>query len=386
MKHAIASIMLGSTMLAPALAHAASETTVFALNDADGAQPAGGVILDKAGNLFGMATYGGLYNGGTLFEIPAYGAPRVLHHFQIFAYSGNPPWQPYGTLVIGKDGTLFGTGSLGGAVGCGAVFKLVPGVSFTNLHDFRDNPDGCNPTAGLIADDAGNLYGTTEFGGPAEAGTVFRIAPGGAETILHAFGGTGDASSPQARLTRDASGNLYGTASSGGAAGQGAIFKITPDGQESVLYSFTGGADGAGPVSEVSLDAEGNLVGTAYLGGDPACVCGTVYKLAPSGTLTVLFTFTNQATQGANPAGGLYADGKGYYYGTGLFGGAYDHGVAFRIAPDGSETVLTSFPGTSGANGPAATLIPDHRGRLLGTSTYGGKFSNHPGTVFAIRP
>jgi uncharacterized repeat protein (TIGR03803 family) len=163
------------------------------------------------------------------------------------------------------------------------VFKLSPAGTETVLHSFTGH-DGAHPVAGLIADAAGNLYGTTLEGGasnacPSGCGTVFKLSPTGSETILHSFTGEGDGAYPYAGLTRDAAGNFYGTANHGGTHGNGVVFKLSPSGTETVLHSFTGGADGGPPSAGLVRDPAGNLYGTTANGG--ASGYGVVFKLTP---------------------------------------------------------------------------------------------------------
>jgi uncharacterized repeat protein (TIGR03803 family) len=186
-----------------------------------------------------------------------------------------------------------------GTATCGVVFKLSPAGTETVLYSFTGQPDGGNPEAGLVRDAAGNLYGTTAFGGssttcPAGCGTVFKLSPTGTETVLHSFTGP-DGANPYAGLVRDAAGSLYGTTSSGGVKSSacqggsetcGVAFKLSPTGTETVLYSFTGGADGDVPYAGLIQDAAGNLYGTTAYGGanstcDPPYGCGVVFRLAP---------------------------------------------------------------------------------------------------------
>jgi uncharacterized repeat protein (TIGR03803 family) len=193
--------------------------------------------------------------------------------------------------------------------------------------------DGKNPFySGLIHDKAGNFYGTTEEGGSAGAGTIFKFAPGQGETVLYSFKSGNDGGYPVATLFLDKAGNLYGTTNGGGAGDFGTVFKLAPNGTETVLYSFQGGSDGAYPLSSLFEDASGNLYGTTG-GGDVGNDFGTVFKLAPNGTETVLYAFTG-GSDGSQPQGGLIAnstDQKGALFGTTAYGGANGYGTVFSV-------------------------------------------------------
>ncbi len=239
----------------------------------------------------------------------------------------------------------------------------------------------------LVSDAPGNLYGTTWEGGAYSGGTVFKVDPTGNETVLHVFTGTGgDGFLSKAGLVIDTQGNLYGTTICGGASGNGLsgygiVFKIDPDGNETVLHSFTGtGGDGAHPYASLVLDVEGNLYGTTYGGGNLGCQppygCGTVFKLDPSGNETVLYSFTDVAPDyGANPVGGLVQDTQGNLYGTTSYGGnASYHGNVFKLDPTGKVTNLYNFTGTGGdGEWPTTNLVLDEHGNLYGATNYGGE-------------
>ncbi|HTV34519.1 MAG TPA: choice-of-anchor tandem repeat GloVer-containing protein, partial [Methylocella sp.] len=247
----------------------------------------------------------------------------------------------------------------------GTVFKLAPDGTETVLHAFKGSPsDGSNPSAGLIFDSSGNLYGTTHIGGVAELGTVFKLAPDGTETVLHSFEGPGDGIYPVAGLIFDSSSNLYGTTVNGGATlAAGAVFKLAPDGTETVLHSFRGHGDGANPFAGLIADSQGNLYGTTPSGGSSNCGagCGTVFKLAPDGTsYKVLYTFAG-GSDGFYPYAGLIADSQGNLYGTTTGGGANDsNGTVFKLTGTGFDTTCTS--------GDAA--LANKRFPVLGELTY----------------
>jgi len=265
--------------------------------------------------------------------------------------------------------------------------------SFTVLYAFHGGSDGTNPDAGLTADGKGNLYGTTlNGGGPGchgtGCGTVFRLAPDGTETVLHAFTGGSDGISPLGGVVLDRKGNLYGTTNFGGATGYGTVFRVAPNGAETVLHSFCGKpgcVDGASPVAGLIADAKGNLYGTTYGGGTIGD--GNVFRLAPDGTETSLYSFCTKThcADGLWPLAGLVADAQGNLYGTTGSGGAGNCGcgVVFRLAPDGTETVLHAFEAKTGSD-PWAGLIADRNGALRSTAHDGG--ANGDGVVFTLKP
>ena len=212
------------------------------------------------------------------------------------------------------------------------------------LHSF--GADGSFPSS-VIRDAAGNLYGNTQQGGgPANAGIVYKLDPAGNETILHTFTGGADGGFPYAGLTLDAAGNLYGTTTSGGAGCScGLVFRLDPAGNETVLHSFTGRPDGRYIDSGVIRDAAGNLYGIARDGG--TADVGVVFKLDPAGNQTVLYTFTGGP--GYGPVAGVAGDDAGNLYGTTEFGGPANAGSVYKIDSTGRLSVLYSFGGVHGS-------------------------------------
>jgi uncharacterized repeat protein (TIGR03803 family) len=335
---------------------------------------------------------------------------KVLHRFA----GGKDGGGPTGSLILDAAGNLYGTtqqggGSINCSGGCGTVFKLKPNSnrSWTEsvLHRFSGGADGANPWAGLIFDATGkNLYGTTTRGAAADHGVVFKLKPnpdgGWTESVLHSFTGSADGGGPLAGLIFDAAGkNLYGTTAGGGGFGQGTVFKLTPNSNgswtESVLYNFTGGADGAAPNSgRLIFDAAGNLYGTTAVRGGKCENCGTVFKLTPnsdgSWTESVLHSFLG-GSDGSEPLAGLIFDTAGNLYGTTANGGnlaycsGFGCGVVFELTPssDGSwtESVLHRFAGHPAAN-PWAGLIFDSAGTLWGAGLNGGPTNG--GAVFKL--
>ena len=333
------------------------------------ANPADSLILDRAGNLYGTTPdfrecilFGSPC--GTVFKLDPTGSFTALYTFG----DDVTGFTPIGSLIQDGAGNLYGTTSEAGAGGAGVVYELIhcnSGCGFKALYSFTGGADGGNPQAGLIPDAAGNLYGTTYSGGAHGNGVVFELirchsAPSGYEyRVLHSFAGGSDGANPVASLIRDAAGNLYGTTAQGGDQSSacnfeqgtggngtcGVVFKLSPTGTETVLHSFTGGADGGNPVAGLVRDAAGNLYGTTQNGGaeSRACgngagngPCGVVFKLSSCGSgFKVLHTFTGGA-DGGIPTAGLIQDPAGNLYGTASTGGSGvpDHaGVVFKLTP-----------------------------------------------------
>ncbi len=303
----------------------------FFVSSPDGVHPYAGLVLDASGNLYGTTYDGGTNNAGTVFKITPAGVESVLHFFT------NTPdgSKPQAGLVLDASGNIYGTTSYGGASHNGAVFEITSGGAESVLYSFAGGiADGANPMGSLVMDSSGNLYGTTEHGGASGHGTVFEITSGGAESLLYSFaGGPADGALPLAGLVLDASGNLYGTTETGGTSGYGTVFKITPGGAESVLHSFGSGGDGAYPYySGLVLDASGNLYGTTYDGGSNGSY-GTVFKITPGGAESVLHSF-GSGTDGTSPYAGVVLDASGNIYGTTTsYNGSHGDGTVFEIVP-----------------------------------------------------
>jgi len=353
----------------------------FAGTPTDGGNPLAGLIMDKLGNLYGTTQNGGAAGAGVVFKLTPDGTETVLHSFT----GGSDGTSPCAGLIMDSSGNLYSTTSDGGADDDGVVFKLAPNGTETVLHSFTGGSDGAHPYAGLIADGLGNLYGTTDEGGAVNVGVVFKLAPDGTETVLHSFTGGSDGEYPLAGLTMDSSGNLYSTTSNGGADGNGVVFKLALDGTETVLYTFcpNGGypcTDGQAPLAGLIMDSSGNLYSTTYYGG--ARNRGVVFKLAPDGTETVLHSFTGR-NGGESPQAGLIMDSSGNLYSTTYSGGPDNRGVVFKLAPDGTETVLRSFTRRSGGKYPQAGLIMDKKGNLYSTALDGG--ADNDGVVFRLK-
>jgi uncharacterized repeat protein (TIGR03803 family) len=324
------------------------------------------------------------------------------------SFNGTDGAAPLASLVQGIDGNFYEAIFSGGDNpncifdGCGTIVRVSPQGTVTRLYSFCSQPncaDGASPAGGLALGTDGNFYGTTSSGGTAEGGgTVFKITPSGTLTTLYSFcsqPNCADGRSPWATLVQGADGNFYGTTQSGGSSnactgGCGTVFKITPAGALTTLHSFNG-ADGWSPQGALALSADGNLYGTTYYAnvqGSEYC-CGTVFKITPAGGLTTLYSFSGYPTDNLlYPVGGLVQAVDGNFYGTTNQGGnASDAGAVFRITPGGSVTVLHSFCSQSNcADGaqPQSGLVQGTDGNLYGT-TWGGSIGR-PGTAFKISP
>ena len=303
---------------------------------------------------------------------------------------------------------LYGTTTAGGRHGFGTVFALTPaGGKWTEtvLHSFAGNVDAATPYGGLVIGASGVLYGTTYAGGTAGKGTVFQLTPPASagskwnESVLHSFTAGGDGSHPEAALIMGAGGMLLGTTSAGGTKNFGTVFQmIPPPGAggtwtESVLYSFQDGdSDGSTPYGPLVMGKNGTLYGTTYLSG--LGLNGTVFALhppGPSGTWqeTVLYSFANQFGDASRPLGGVAIDSAGALYGTTELGGSSGQGAVFKLAQTGphgqwTEIILYSFTGGVDGALPWAGLLLAPSGTLYGT-TWSGGAANY-GTVFKLIP
>jgi uncharacterized repeat protein (TIGR03803 family) len=265
-----------------------TETTIHNFTGPDGIGPVGAVIFDQGGNLFGATTSGGFRDGGAVFELlPMGGEWTVKVLYSSYGY-------PRGGLILDGSGNLYGPAFTAGS-GYGSVYQMVPSGSSwitSDLYDFTYGSDGGYPWAGLIFDQAGNLYGSTCAGGSGSGGTVFQLTLSGGKWVLntlYSFTGPGNGRivvGPVGSLVMDQAGTLYGTTLADGAHGYGSVFKLTPGGggwTYTSLHEFTGGSDGGYPYSNLVFDAKGNLYGTASAGGTGPCTngCGVIFEITP---------------------------------------------------------------------------------------------------------
>jgi uncharacterized repeat protein (TIGR03803 family) len=366
----------------------------------DGAFPDAGLVQATNGDFYGTTGEGGANGGancapdggcGTVFKITASGDLTTLYGF--CAKSGCTDGRlPIGTLVNATNGNFYGTTNEGGVstcavsgLSCGTVFKITPSGKLTTLHSF-DGTDGVWPEAGLVQATNGDFYGTTSYAGANGWGTVFKITPSGTLTTLHSFGGA-DGAQPSAGLVQATNGDLYGTTWQGGSSnpagcygrGCGTVFKITPSGTLTTLYSFcseSGCADGELPLAGLVQATNGDFYGTTSSGG--ANGGGTVFRITPRGKLTTLYSFCsqggNQCTDGYRPQAGLAQATNGDFYGTTFDGGANGHGTIFSLSVG-----LGPFVETQPTSGKVGAAI-----QILGTDLTGATTVAFNGTSAAF--
>lgn len=248
---------------------------------ADGGSPRGTIVRDKQSNLYGT-TLGGLTNFGTVYKLTTNGELRVLHTFRRGKGDGD---SPAGGLFADGAGNLYGTTWYGGSATLGTVFKISKSGKETVLYSFKDGTDGNTPNGDLVLDQAGNLYGTTSQGGTFKLGTVFKIDPAGNETVRYNFKQSSpaqiDGYFPSGGVVQDTSGNLYGVTWAGGSGGAGTVYKLDANGNETLLYSFPFGIQGS-PLGTLVLDAAGNIDGvTESNSQQTAQSFGLIYKITP---------------------------------------------------------------------------------------------------------
>ncbi len=364
-----------------------TETVVasFGATSTAGTAPYAGLIQGSDGNFYGTTSAGGTNNRGSVFKVTPDGTLTVLYSFGSLANNADG-YTPYSGLIQGSDGNFYGTTAFGGPNGGGTVFKVTPAGALTVIYSFSTSgTDGLEPLGTLLQGSDGNFYGTTVEGGANNNGVVFKVTPSGVETVLHSFGtlSSGDAAAPEtAALVQGSDGNFYGTTLDGGANNTGAVFKVTPAGVETVLYSFgsSTGTDGNEPEGGLTQGTDGNFYGTTRVGG--ANGAGTVFKITPAGVETVIYSFPAiNGTNSADPYSGLLLGSDGNFYGTTLNGGGANVGTIFKVTPTGVETLLYAFGSHAGDGAtPRSGLIMGTDGHFYGTTTSGGTYD--AGTVF----
>jgi uncharacterized repeat protein (TIGR03803 family) len=400
---AAGALVLAAGFAAPGTASADAPTSAalstlysFSTSATAGQNPIGyapqGVTAGPNGVLYALAQTGGPANNGAVVKFQAGGtAPVVIHGFDSNS-SGS-------TLLAGAAGTLYGTDPNGGANSSGAVYSLMPdGSQYTPLYSFSaldpssgTNSDGSLPTGSLLQQSDGSIVGETQLGGSNNTGVVYKVnSDGTGFTVLHSFGNGADGAYPGGGLTAGSDGSLYGVTEYGGLADEGTIFKIAPDGTGyTVLYQFTDdsrstNADGATPTAALTLGNDGLLYGVTPIGG--ASGSGVLFQLGTDGSnYTVLYAFSgtdgsNSNSGGAYPSSSLIKGAGGNFYGTTASGGAAGQGTLFLLTSGGVLfNPLCSFDGTTGTN-PVLTLGTD--GSFYGVTADGGV--NSQGSLFQV--
>jgi uncharacterized repeat protein (TIGR03803 family) len=351
----------------------------------EGSAPWEGVIQASDGNFYGTTSGGGNSNYGTIYRVTPQGVATTIHYFD-----GADGEAPLGILVQGDDGSLYGVAESGGSsncggYGCGTIYRITLGGAFTELYSFCSQSnctDGISPTGGLVQGVDGNFYGTTQAGGSSTntncsqrgpgCGTVFRITPAGAFAVLYSFcsqTNCPDGGAPHGSLIQSTDGSFYGTTRYGGSAFRGTVYKISPAGAETVLYSFcslTNCDDGSAPAAGLVQATDGNFYGTTQAGGTGDGM-GTIFRITPAGTLTVLHSFNGG--DGDVPAAGLVQATDGNLYGVAEYGGQYSDGTVFRL---------------SGPTPQAVQFVPVTPCRLVDTRSDGGPIQGNASRTFNL--
>ncbi len=364
------------------------------------------VTLDAAGNVYGTTYYGGTsYLGfGVVFKLTHHGSnwlQSVLYDFS----GGNDGGNPYGGVVFGADGSLYGTASGGGLYGEGVIFKLQPPATQcptvscrwteTVVYNFTGAADGAAPQGNIIFDQAGNLYGTTLAGGSGGGwGTVYELSPAHGQwslSVLHPFTDGPDGGEPANGVIFDQVGNLYGTTVSGGSSHDGVVYELTPGTSgwtQTVLHNFAGGPNDGAIGAGLAFDSHGNLFGFTESGGYQQW--GVTFELQPTGgggySYSVIYFFMPQPGGAPGYITVPILDSAGNVYGSGTSGGSGEAGEVFELTPSGGSWNFITLHAFSGPDGdePGGDFAFDAQGNLYGCAEYGGRFSE--GVVWQIAP
>jgi hypothetical protein len=366
----------------------------------------GGLAIDHRGNLYGTTAWGGGEAEGTVYELQRSGSGFVYSLIRSFG-SGAQGYFPWDAPTIGPNGSLYATMGIGGTDGEGTIVNLQPQPTFcrtvscawidNDLYNFRRASDGGNPQSGVVFDSHGNMYGANVNGG-AGYGVVYEMTPsaGGWDyQVLYTFTGGEDGANPASPLLFDSAGNLYGTAMTGGhpgcgGFGCGVVFKMSPSASgwtETPIYSFTDGTDGAQPTSGLIADSAGNLYGDT--GGSDANGGGTVFELSPNGSNWTFTLIYDLPGGGEGPTQSLARDSAGNLYGATWGDGAFAQGNVFKLTPTGNGWTYASLHdftnGSDGSNALGAPIL-DNNGVLYGTTYDGGAADCACGVVYEITP
>lgn len=374
---------------------------------ANGNTPGDQLVLDAAGNVYGTTFYRGStycsYGCGTVYKMSKHGSEWTLSSLFHFngLLNGAHPWAG---VTFGPDGALYGSTYLGGTHGEGVIFKLQPPATGcrtatcywteTVIYNFTGGSDGGEPQGSLTFDSAGNLYGTTFYGGQRSNGgngVVYELSPsqgGWTESVIHAFTGGLDGSDPGGGVVIDKAGNLYGTTSFGGANSLGVIYELTNGASgwtESTLHAFAGGDDGKFPTALI-IDPSGNVFGATTedgtMGGE------TVFELQPAGggfNYSIIYQFNSNIAGPPPPIGGFTLDSAGNLYSCG-YGGQNGGGTIFELSPSNGSWNLSVLWDLYEQQGlyPSGRPILDPKGNLYGTTEYGGRDGD--GVVWQLTP
>lgn len=334
-------------------------------NAADGANPSDPQVLAEGrdGNLYGT-TPGGGHGGGVVFSITPAGVLTVLYSF-----TGPDGYVSNAGLTLGMDGNFYGTTVLGGAHSLGEIYQITPGGVLTVLYSFTGGSDGAYPYATPVLGNDQNFYGVTQNA------TAYKITPSGKFTLLGTL-----PSRSFAPLFLGADGNFYGTTQQGGAFNQGTVFRMTPGGKITIIYSFDGTTHGGAPWGGV-VQAAGNFYGTTTAGGSGGG--GVVYRLTASGSLTVIHNFpVGSQADGSDPIAGLLFASNGFFYGSTFSGGSEAYGDLFQINANGQSYIdVYDFQNTFGSN-PSSNLVQHTNGFAYGMATHGGLHGD--GVLFSL--
>ena len=371
--------------VAPAQSVTLSVLHQFTAATTDGAIPYSEVILGADGGLYGTSWAGGSKAAGVVFRMNPDGTGFTLLHQ--FGNAGDGS-KPFDGVIQSADGFLYGTTYYGGTNSNGTIFKVsTNGLLYSVLYQFTNSPDGANPYGGVIQGQDGALYGTTQIGGSGP-GTIFKIDTNGNNyTVLHSFTNFTDATAPYGRLAQASNGMLYGTTYSGGGSSIGAIFQINTNGLNyALVHSFDGSSDGFSPECGLLVGQDGWLYGTTVSGGNSSIGYGTVFKVSTNGNgFAVLHTFTN-APDGGGAYGRVTQGGDGYLYGTTANGGGTNAGgIIFRVNTNGANySVLHQFNGKGDGKQPFAGLFTTGNGVFYGTTEASGASPSGFGTVYRL--
>ena len=398
----VAATVFVSAFIAVPLAKPQAFKVIYSFGRDTAQHPIAGLTIDSQGNLYGTSAWGGDFGAGTVYELRRTSSGFVYSTLHSFAENQNDGGFPWDAVTIGPDGTLYGTTGEGGISDRGTVFNLRPSChagscswNETLLYRFPGGDEGRNPQSGVVFDENGNLYGAVVNAGSAGDGLVYELTPSQGAwkyQVLYTFTGGQDGANPSSPLLFDSAGNLYGTAATGGLPGCagfgcGTVYELRPSGsgwKEHTLYSFHDGDDGAQPAAGLVRDASGNLYGATCCGDSTG---GTVFELSPSGgtwTFNLAYDFGGM---GPGPMANLVRDSAGNLYGSSWGNGAYGQGLAFKLSPTNGGWTFASLHdftgGTDGANAEGG-LVMDSEGHLYGTTYEGG--DHFDGVVFEITP